>query len=256
MSTFIPESGNNGGRTFVAHPAGRFLSVCADVYYLQRFNNYYGKASKLDGKIDNYKTRNVIRLVFLSEHPQEDGKPSYVSQEFTASDNEKSNLYKFLVSWHPELSGKKLSKIDLDVLVGTGADITVTNRTSSDGRTFAGVSLAIAPRQGDQIPQIPSDFKRVDPRKKQEWEDKEINKHFPDWPIRFVDPQPGPSLSPSVGVGAPARQVAAAPSAPVQQAPQAASARPVFAPFTQQPQVTGLAPAPTAPVVDDGPLPF
>lgn len=255
MGTFIPVGNGGNRREFVAHPAGRFLAVCADVYFLERLNNYYGVASKLDGKIDNYKTRNVLRIVFLTLHPTEDGKPSYVSQEFTASDNDKSNLYKFIVAWHPEMAGVKLSGIDLDVLIGSGADIMVTNKTTKDGHTFAGVSLALGLRAGDPIVEIPSDFKRADVRKKQEWEDKEINKRFPDWKIRYVDAQPGPSLSGlPVGKAAPVATASAAAIATVQGS-LAQSARPVFA-ASQRPTNPPVAGAEgVAPIAEDH-LPF
>ena len=148
MSTFIPESGTQ--HDFIPHPACRTLGVCADVYLLERLNNFFGKASTLDGKVDNYKTRRVIRFVWLTEVLTADGKPSYVSREFTASDNEKSSLYKFLVAWHPEVSGKRLSKIDMDVFVGSGADLVITNTPSKDGRSvYANVAMCAIPRPTD-----------------------------------------------------------------------------------------------------------
>lgn len=222
MSTFIPESGTQ--HDFIPHPACRTLGVCADVYLLERLNNFFGKASTLDGKVDNYKTRRVIRFVWLTEVLTADGKPSYVSREFTASDNEKSSLYKFLVAWHPEVSGKRLSKIDMDVFVGSGADLVITNTPSKDGRSvYANVAMCAIPRPTDVVPQIPSDFKRADVRKKQEWEDKAINKQFPDFQIRYAEPQSGPALSPS-----PLQQRPAFSPAPVQFTNAPSAALPVF----------------------------
>lgn len=251
MSTFIPT--NNGGSGFVPHPAGRTLGVCADVYILERLNNFFGKPDR-DGRIDKYRTRTVVRFAWLTAVPAADGKPSYVSQEFTASDNERSNLYKFLVSWHPEVSGKKMSEIDMDTFVGSGSDLVVTNKPSKDGRSiYANVVMCVAPREGDVIPQIPSDFKRADVRKKQEWEDKAINKVFPDFQIRYAEERPGAALSPAV------QQAQRPAPAGGNAAGVATGARPVFGAASVQTnvpsQTTNAGVVDNATAVDDD-LPF
>lgn len=223
MSFLVPTQQNE--RPFELHPAGRHICVCADIYSIEKLNRYFGmKDEKRRGGIDERKTQHYVRFVFLSSLLMSDGRPYFISRDFAAFGGPTSGLYNFVIAWHPELSGVDLTKYDSEGLIGTGADATIVHKQSADKKkTYANIALVTSLRDGDVVPQIPSDFKRADVRKKQEWEDKAINKQFPDFQIRYAEPQSGPALSPS-----PLQQRPAFSPAPVQSTNAPSSAQPVF----------------------------
>lgn len=112
-------------------PGGNYMAVVVGVIdvgeqYSERFKNY------------------VNKLLLIFEIPTEtvevDGeqKPRWLSKDFSASLNEKSNLYKTLVSFlGRDLTDEELSQdgsgFDLTSLAGQGCILTVTLDTKEDG---------------------------------------------------------------------------------------------------------------------------
>lgn len=172
MPLFPPSRNNSGNdrKPFVPHPAGRWIGVLADVYALRERNFFFGKADK-EGEIDERIATDNLYLVFLTEHPTEDGRPSYIRQKFTFSMGDNSKLKRFLTTWVPELAGRDLWKFDIETLLGKGADLSTTIRPKKNDPThpgFAEILGAMPVRKSDILPIIPSDFKRADVNTMQE----------------------------------------------------------------------------------------
>ena len=184
MATLPPENTNS---KFTPHPAGRHLAVLADVYSLERVNNFFGKADQ-SGKPDDRKTSWSVFFVFLTQRKTEDGKPKYIRQEYGFSYGDNSKLRKALLAWLPELSKENLWKFDLDRLLGAGAELSTSIKPNRDPNKdgYAQIDLIVAPREGDVIPEIPKDFKRADVAALQQKEDERTKVKFPEFVIRVA----------------------------------------------------------------------
>lgn len=180
---------SNEGSKFKVHPEGRFLGVLADVYDVERLNNFYGKPNDR-GEADNRKVTQSVYFVFLTEYLTKDGRPSMVRQEFSFSYGENSKLKRALLSWRPDLKNVNLWRFDLDTLIGTGADLSIgikpSKQPGKDG--FAQADLIAPLRATDKAMAIPSDFKRADKAIIQQKEDERTKARFPDWVVRTAIP--------------------------------------------------------------------
>lgn len=185
MATIPPENANS---KFTPHPAGRHLSVLADVYSLERCNNFYGKVNQKTGEVDDRKTSWSVFLVFLTQRKTEDGKPKYIRQEYGFSYGQNSKLRKALLAWLPELSNENLWKFDLDRLISTGAELSTSIKPNRDPNKdgYAQIDLIVAPRESDVIPEIPKDFKRADVAFLQQREDERTKVKFPEFVVRVA----------------------------------------------------------------------
>lgn len=162
MPVIIPN--NKTSKPFIPHPAGRHLAVCADVFLLEEPNYFYGKRG-MDGKIDERETTTNLHIAFLTDNLTEDGKPSYISEKFTASCGDKSKLAIFLRTWLPELANENLWKYDFEKLIGRKAELTTIinpHKTNPQHLGYSKITVAISPRKSDVCPEIPADFKRTD----------------------------------------------------------------------------------------------
>ena len=158
MSTII-EAPKSAFRT---HPEGTFLAVMADCWLETRPNPWKGELrDKKDPSkgVDTRETITEIKLVFLTEDADENGKPSSVRYSSTASVAENSNLRKFIKGWFPKLQDADFERFDADKLIGKGAYITVAHRESK-GNVYANVVNASQPPKGLPIPVIPAEFLR------------------------------------------------------------------------------------------------
>ena len=185
MATLPPDT--NGSKKFVPHVAGRHLGVLADVYSLERLNNFHGKADAR-GEIDLRETSWSVYFVFLTDKLTEDGKPAYLRQEYGFSYGDNSKLKKALLAWMPELRSENLWKFDLDRLIGTGADLSSSIKPNRDPNKagYAQVDAIMAPRPTDLVPSIPSDFKRANVATMQQKEDERTKVKFPHFLVRLA----------------------------------------------------------------------
>ena len=184
MATLPPD---NNSSKFTPHPAGRHLGVLADVYSLERLNNFHGKADA-QGKMDDRETTWSVFFVFLTDTLTADGKPSYIRQEYGFSYGDNSKLKKMLLAWIPELRSENLWKFDLDRILGTGADLSTSIRPNRDPNKagYAQIDGILAPRATDLIPEIPADFKRANVALLQQKEDERTKAKFPHFKVRVA----------------------------------------------------------------------
>lgn len=185
MATLPPENSNT---KFIPHPAGRHLGVLADVYSLERLNNFYGKEDTKTKEKDERKTTWSVFFVFLTDCLTADGKPSYIRQEYGFSYGDNSKLKKMLLAWIHDLRHENLWKFDLDRILGTGADLSTSIRPNRDPSKsgYAQIDGIMAPRATDMIPEIPADFKRANAALLQQKEDERTKAKFPEFIVRLA----------------------------------------------------------------------
>lgn len=152
-------SNDNTGTPIDAHPEGTFMAVCRDIWVERKPNqNYPGK-----NRWGNDEPKELVRVCidFLTDEPIEINgqmRPRFMRFKANQSWGEKSNLRDFISKWNPGLG--KMEKADLEVMVGKGAYLTITQDIGKDGKTWSNVTGIAAPPKGASIPQIPSDFVR------------------------------------------------------------------------------------------------
>ena len=123
---------------FKAHPAGQFPGLCVDAIDLgERVETFPGSPPKLVAKcalIFRTGERNVETSEFID-----------VGKEFTVSMGEKANLRKFLEQWRGKQYTPDQVKagVPLHKMVGNWALLTVENRESGAGRTYANIAAAV-----------------------------------------------------------------------------------------------------------------
>ena len=152
-------SNDNTGAPIDAHPEGTFMAVCRDIWVERKPNpNYPGK-----NRWGNDEPKELVRVCidFLTDEPIEINgqmRPRFMRFKANQSWGEKSNLRDFISKWNPGLG--KMEKADLEVMVGKGAYLTITQDTGKDGKLWSNVTGIAPPPKGASIPQIPSDFVR------------------------------------------------------------------------------------------------
>jgi hypothetical protein len=100
-------------KEFQMHPEGAFAAICVDVIDLGM------QESNFDGKT---KMQHKVRIAFLTSEKQENGEPSYISQRFTASLDDRATLRSFLESWRGrKFTAEEALGFDMETLVGVGA---------------------------------------------------------------------------------------------------------------------------------------
>jgi len=82
--------------------------------------------------------------------PDKGPQPLSISKDYTASFNEKSNLYKDLTSWLGDLS--KYDEFDLNQVLGKDCMINIQHKTSGAGNVYAYVSSIMPMPQGMDCP--------------------------------------------------------------------------------------------------------
>ena len=147
METLIAK---DEGKSFTPHPAGPAQFVCADVHDEGYREGMYG-------------TKREVRIVFVSEYLQDDGKPYEHSAWFTLSLNEKSNLSKLLESWRgkPFTDEERNGGWDIMRLIGVNAYVQIMHEPKKTGGTKAVISsiMKLPPKMEKR--EIPGDFVRV-----------------------------------------------------------------------------------------------
>lgn len=154
METLIAK---DEGKSFTPHPEGAAQFVCADVHDEGYREGPYG-------------TKREIRLVFVSEFLQDDGRPFEHSQWFTLSLHEKSNLSKFLESWRgtPFTDDERHGGWDIMKLMGANAYVQIVHKPKQTGGVKATISSIMKLPPKMQKMAIPTDFARVKDRVKKE----------------------------------------------------------------------------------------
>ena len=130
---------------FAIPEAGNQPAVCIRIIDL-------GTQKNVKYNNENRKVKFVFELVD-TEHVfnEENGpQPFVVSKEYTVSLNEKANLRKDVESWmNRKLTDSELDLFNIDVLLGKPAFVTVTHKSSADGKkTYANVGMITSPMKG------------------------------------------------------------------------------------------------------------
>lgn len=118
------------GSEFVPCPEGVCNGVCVDVVDLGIVSGTFGPQHKL-------------KVVWETDQTMENGKPFLVSKWYTASLNEKSNLFKDLKSWRGKpFTTDELKAFDLEKVVGAPCQLVITHN-DKDGTIYANVQTVI-----------------------------------------------------------------------------------------------------------------
>lgn len=116
-------------------PEGVYTARCYKVVDLGH------QLNKIDGK---YKPTVMVTWELLDEPYMKDGRPFSVSNTYTASLNEKSNLYRDLKGWlGRSLTADELSEFDMQALLGAYCTIQVVHN-ESNGNTYANVQTIMS----------------------------------------------------------------------------------------------------------------
>ena len=114
-------------------PTGVFPARC---YKLMHFGTVYDK--RLDKMINklriDWELPTEMKVFDEAKGPQ----PLSISKDYTASFNEKSNLYKDLSSWLGDLS--KYDEFELDQILGNECMVNIQHKVSGAGNTYAYVA--------------------------------------------------------------------------------------------------------------------
>jgi hypothetical protein len=131
-------------------PEGLHPAVCCDVVDLGDIETEWGTKPK------------VLIIWQIEEHDKETGTPFTVSQRYTLSLHEKSNLRKMLESWRgKKFEAKDLEEdYDLEKLIGINCQVQVVNNISSKGGVFANVQAVVKPEKNQHL-MVWKDYVRV-----------------------------------------------------------------------------------------------
>lgn len=140
--------GKSGG-SFAPHPAGVFAARCISLVDLgtQPGGSYQGKAKAPQHKVD---------IGWITTELLDDGRPCLIKKRYTASLDEKANLFKDVNSWR----GRKLTpaeieaKFQLRQVLGAACMLNIVHE-EKDGKTYANVSAVMPLPAGMTAPAKP-----------------------------------------------------------------------------------------------------
>jgi hypothetical protein len=133
------------GSSFTPHDEGQFAAVCVDVIALgHRVEQFPGKPSRVVPK---------CALVFLTNTT---GETKEIAAEVTVSMGEKANLRKLLEDWRGKSYTPEQAEqgVPLAKLVGHPALLTVEQKRSGKGRTYARIKTLTPLPQGMSAPSM------------------------------------------------------------------------------------------------------
>lgn len=135
---------------YEAHPEGSFAARCVDVIDLgEKVSAFPGAPTKLLHR---------CALVFRTGEVNGAGDPIDIAKEFTVSMHEKSTLRPFLERWRGKsyTEDQLAAGVPVDRLEGQPAYITVEQKVSQKGRTFAALIGAAPVVKGVPVPEFPT----------------------------------------------------------------------------------------------------
>jgi hypothetical protein len=134
---------------YESHNEGQFVAKCVDTIDLgEKVSAFPGSPTKLLRR---------CAVVFRTGEQNSEGHPIDIAQEFTVSMHEKGNLRPFLERWRGKSYTEEQAEqgVRLDKLVGQPAQLTIEQKTSAKGRTYAAIA-AISPLfKGLTVPDFP-----------------------------------------------------------------------------------------------------
>lgn len=139
---------NKTSTKYEAHPEGSYAARCVDVIDLgEKVTAFPGSPTKLLHK---------CALVFRTGEVNADGDPMDVSQEFTVSMHEKGKLRPFLERWRGKSYTEEQAEqgVPLEKMVGQVAFVTIEQKVSQKGRTYAALIGASPVVKGMNVPEF------------------------------------------------------------------------------------------------------
>jgi len=156
MSDQINAKGSDS--KFRPHPEGQFIGVCVDTVDLgDNVETFAGQPSKLAHK--------CVLVFRTGERNEATGDYIDIAREFTVSMGEKANLRKFLEQWRgkPYATSQIEEGVPLHKLTGQPGLLTVSHKTSGQGRTYANITACVGvPKQMASGVGQYSDYVRAD----------------------------------------------------------------------------------------------
>ena len=126
-------------------PAGVFVARCYKIIHFG--TSYDNRMEKMINKLRIDWELPTETKVF---DPEKGEQPQSISKDYTASFNEKSNLYKDLTSWLGDLS--KHDEFELDQILGNECMVNIQHKISGAGNTYAYVASITPMPKGVQCP--------------------------------------------------------------------------------------------------------
>jgi len=147
MATIVA---TNEGVTYEPIPAGNYVARCYQMIHLGTIQEIV---------MGEPKTLNKVRLswelptemkVFKEEKGEQ---PCSISQEFTLSLHEKSNLRKFLAGWRgKDFTEEQAKAFDITVLMGKECMLNIIHKPSKNGKVYANISSCSTLPKGLKCP--------------------------------------------------------------------------------------------------------
>ena len=118
------------GSDFTPCPEGVCNGVCVDVVDL----------GIVDG---NFGPKHMLKVVWETDQLMDDGRPFIVNKRYSASLNEKSNLFKDLKAWRGKpFTSDELRAFDMEKVIGAPCQLVIVHN-DKDGSVFANVQTII-----------------------------------------------------------------------------------------------------------------
>ena len=151
MSLFVSQE----EREYKLPSEGMCSAVCVDVADLGEELNPFSQ-----------KVRHICRIVWEIDEAHPDyHRPFEVSNRYTVSLFEKSNLRKMLATWRGrDFTAAELKGFDLEKLIGVSCQVQIQHRTSAKGRTFANVVAVVPLGKGMRALGVSPSYKRAKDR--------------------------------------------------------------------------------------------
>lgn len=140
MSTYADKGGSK--REFKIIPAGTHLARCYSFIHIGHVpNTFPGATNAITNKIRlTWELPEELEVFKEDKGPQ----PHVISQEYTLSMNEKSNLRKMIQSWYGKQMGDdEAEKFDVELVVGKECLLTVIHEEKA-GKTYTKIQNVTA----------------------------------------------------------------------------------------------------------------
>lgn len=141
---------DNNSKKFEQPDAGVFLGTIIDVVDLGIVKTQFGDKPK-------------VRLVWVLDKNDSEGRPFQVIGTYTQSMNEKSNLFKDIKDI---LQAPPAVPFESEELIGKSNQLFLVKNADGSGKTFTNVKGILPVPAGQAGPKIPSDFIRSKDRQK------------------------------------------------------------------------------------------
>lgn len=151
MSIYATNEGN-GGNKFPPIENGTHVATCVQMIHIGTLEDEFeGKPVKGNKIRITFELPNEM-VKFKDDEPEQ---PRFISKEFNLSMNEKSGLRKFLNSWRGvPFTEDEAKRFDVTKLLGLPVMLSITTKTSKNGKEYNDILSASALVKGMVKPEI------------------------------------------------------------------------------------------------------